>query len=76
MRYYQRNYSYDKLGNITQVQQPGVFGVDKEIFRQKFKKQALSDILIVSDIEGGNVFKFFFKKDKLIKILYQAEYTD
>jgi len=26
VRYYQRNYSYDKLGNITQVQQAGAFG--------------------------------------------------
>jgi hypothetical protein len=51
-------------------------GVDKSIFRNKFKKQPLSDTLVVSDIEGGNVFTFFFKENKLNKILYQAEYTD
>jgi len=51
-------------------------GVDKNIFRQKFKKHVLPDTLVISDIEGGNVFTFFFEENKLIKILYQAEYTD
>lgn len=51
-------------------------GVDKNIFRQKFKKQVLPDTLVISDIEGGNVLTFFFKENKLIKILYQTEYTD
>lgn len=51
-------------------------GVDKSLFRQKFKNKLLSDTLVVQDTEGGNTFTFFFKENILTRILYKAEYTD
>jgi hypothetical protein len=51
-------------------------GVDKSLFRQKFKNKLLSDTLVVKDTEGGNTFTFFFKENNLFQIIYKAEYTD
>jgi hypothetical protein len=51
-------------------------GVDKGLFSQKFKNKLLSDTLVVQDLEGGNIFTFFFNENILTRILYKAEYID
>ncbi|MGQ0827630.1 MAG: hypothetical protein ACT4ON_04460 [Bacteroidota bacterium] len=51
-------------------------GVEKDLFKNKFNVQSLSDTLRIQDIEGGNIITFYFRDNKLFQFIYKAEYLD
>lgn len=51
-------------------------GVNKELFMKKFNLIVMSNILEVKDLEGGNIFTFYFRENNLFRIIYKSEYTD
>jgi hypothetical protein len=51
-------------------------GCDKSLFKNKYKSSLKSYTIIIEDIEGGNVFTFLFKNNKLIQVKYKIEYME
>lgn len=51
-------------------------GCDKSLFKNKYKNSLNSDTAIIQDFEGGNVFTFIFKDNKLTQVTYKIEYME
>ncbi|MFI5159567.1 MAG: hypothetical protein ACHQF4_11920 [Sphingobacteriales bacterium] len=51
-------------------------GCDKKLFKNKYDGSLKSDIAVIQDVEGGNLFTFIFKNNKLIQVTYKIEYIE
>lgn len=51
-------------------------GCDKNVFKTRYKTALNSDIIIIEDLEGGNIFSFFFKNNKLVRASYKCDYLE